>query len=79
VEALGALRVLPDHSAPGAGTLVATERQFIADVRSAALELKKKGVSADDAARQIAGDLKAKYADWPNLNLAGFVRSIYAE
>lgn len=79
VLALNTLHVLPDHSAPGDGTMVALERQFIADVRSRALELKKKGISADDAAKQMAGEFKAKYADWPNMNLAGFVRSIYAE
>jgi glyoxylase-like metal-dependent hydrolase (beta-lactamase superfamily II) len=79
IQALNALHVLPDHSAPGDGTLVALERQFIADVRSAALELKKKGVPAEDAAKQLAVDFKAKYPDWPNMNLAGFVRSIYAE
>ena len=76
---LNVLHVLPDHSAPGDGSMVAQERQFIADVRSGALELKKKGVSADDAAKQLAADLKAKYPDWPGMNLAGFVRSIYAE
>jgi glyoxylase-like metal-dependent hydrolase (beta-lactamase superfamily II) len=79
VAALNALHVLPDHSAPGDGSMVAMEKQFIADVRSGALELKKKGVSADDAAKQLRTDLKAKYADWPNLNVAGFVRSVYAE
>jgi glyoxylase-like metal-dependent hydrolase (beta-lactamase superfamily II) len=79
VMALNALHVLPDHSAPGDGTMVALERQFIADVRSGALELKKKGISAEDAAKQLAVDYKTKYPDWPNMNLAGFVRSIYAE
>jgi glyoxylase-like metal-dependent hydrolase (beta-lactamase superfamily II) len=79
VSALNALHVLPDHSAPGDGGMVAQERQFIADVRSRALELKKNGVSAEDAAKQLAIEFKAKYQDWPNMNLAGFVRSIYAE
>jgi glyoxylase-like metal-dependent hydrolase (beta-lactamase superfamily II) len=79
VLALNVLHVLPDHSAPGDGALVALERQFIADVRSGALELKKKGLSADDAAKQLAIEFKAKYPDWPAMNLAGFVRSVYAE
>jgi glyoxylase-like metal-dependent hydrolase (beta-lactamase superfamily II) len=79
VMALNAQHVLPDHSAPGDGSLVAQERQFIADLRSGALGMKAKGVSADDAAKQLSVDLKAKYPDWPNLNVAGFVRSVYAE
>jgi glyoxylase-like metal-dependent hydrolase (beta-lactamase superfamily II) len=79
VIALNALHVLPDHSAPGDGAMVAMEKQFIADVRSSALQLKTKGISADDAAKQMTGEFKARYPDWPNMNLAGFVRSIYAE
>ena len=79
IEALHALHVLPDHSAAGDGSMVTSEKKFIGDLRKSALELKKKGVSADDAAKQLATELKAKYADWPNLNLTGFVRSVYAE
>jgi glyoxylase-like metal-dependent hydrolase (beta-lactamase superfamily II) len=79
VQTLGALHVLPDHSAPGDGSMVAIEKQFIAAVRSAALDLKKKGLSAEDAGKQLSADFQAKYPDWPNMNLAGFVRSVYAE
>jgi glyoxylase-like metal-dependent hydrolase (beta-lactamase superfamily II) len=79
IAALNASHVLPDHSAPGDGSMVAAEKRFIGDLRTSALELKKKGVPADDAAKQLAGEFKAKYPDWPNMNLTGFVRSIYAE
>lgn len=79
VAALNALHVLPDHSAPGDGSMVAAEKRFISDLQNSALELKKKGVPADDAAKQLAGEFKAKYPDWPNMNLTSFVRSIYAE
>jgi glyoxylase-like metal-dependent hydrolase (beta-lactamase superfamily II) len=79
VAALNPAHVLPDHSAPGDGSMVAMEKQFISDVRNGAMELKKKGVSADDAAKQLSTELKSKYSDWPSLNLTGFVRSVYAE
>ena len=79
VAALNALHVLPDHSAPGDGSLVAQERAFISDLRGRAQELKKAGVAADDAGRRLEGEFKAKYPTWPNLNVSGFVRSIYAE
>jgi glyoxylase-like metal-dependent hydrolase (beta-lactamase superfamily II) len=79
VAALQPLHVLPDHSAPGDGSLVALEKKFISDLRSSALELKRKGVSAEDAGKQLSSDFKAKYPDWPAMNVAGFVRSIYAE
>ena len=71
--------VLPDHSAPGDGSLVAAERNFIDDLRTRVLALKQQGVSADDAGKQLSTEFKTKYSDWPNMNVAGFVRSIYAE
>jgi glyoxylase-like metal-dependent hydrolase (beta-lactamase superfamily II) len=79
VEALHVLHVLPDHSAPGDGSMVELERKFIADLRNSALRLKSQGVSADEAGKQLGVEFKAKYADWPNMNVAGFVRSVYAE
>jgi glyoxylase-like metal-dependent hydrolase (beta-lactamase superfamily II) len=79
VAALNALHVLPDHSAPGDGSMVAREKQFIADLRNSALDLKKTGVTAEDAGKRLEGEFKTKYPGWPNMNVAGFVRSIYAE
>jgi len=79
VQALNVLHVLPDHSAPGDGSMVVMEKQFIGDLRTRALELKQKGVSADDAGKQLGAEFKTRYSDWPNMNVAGFVRSVYAE
>jgi glyoxylase-like metal-dependent hydrolase (beta-lactamase superfamily II) len=79
VAALNALHVLPDHSAPGDGSMVAQEKAFIADLRNSALALKKSGVSADDAGKRLEGEFKTKYPTWPSMNVTGFVRSIYAE
>ena len=79
IAALNVQHVLPDHSKPGDGGMVQQEKRFISDLRAATLELKKKGLSADDAGKQLAVDMKTKYPDWPSMNVAGFVRSIYAE
>jgi len=79
VAKLGALHVLPDHSAVGDGSLVAQEKAFIVDLRTRALELKRQGVSADDAGKQLTTEFKTKYADWPINSVTGFVRSVYAE
>src|SRR6266566_4126419 len=79
VDKLGALHVLPDHSPIGDGSLVVVEKKFISDLRSRSLELKRNGVSADDAGKQLGGEFKTRYPDWPNMNVAGFVRSIYTE
>jgi glyoxylase-like metal-dependent hydrolase (beta-lactamase superfamily II) len=79
VAALNPLHVLPDHSAPGDGSLVQLEKQFINDLRNSALELKKTGVAVEEAGKRLETEFKAKYPTWPNMNVSGFVRSIYAE
>jgi len=79
VAALNAAHVLPDHSAPGDGSLVAAERDLIEGIQTRALALKQQGVSAEDAGKQISGELKTQHPDWPNTNAAGFVKSVYAE
>jgi glyoxylase-like metal-dependent hydrolase (beta-lactamase superfamily II) len=71
--------VLPDHSKPGDGSLITAERNFIADLQTRALALKKQGVSVDDAGKQLSVEFKTKYADWPSMNVAGFVQRVYAE
>ncbi|MDE3198844.1 MAG: hypothetical protein KGN84_21020, partial [Acidobacteriota bacterium] len=71
IAALHAAHVLPDHSAPGDGSLVAEERALISGLREKALALKEQGVSADDAGKRISADMK--------MNLGGFVKSIYSE
>ena len=79
IATLDALHVLPTHSSPGDGSLVMLERKFINDLQNSALALKKKGESAENAAKELTDVFKTKYPDWPNMNLTGFVRSIYAE
>jgi glyoxylase-like metal-dependent hydrolase (beta-lactamase superfamily II) len=79
VAALNAYHVLPDHSAPGDGSLVAAELNLISEIRTRALALKRQGISPDDAGKQVAADLKTQHPDWPNTNAAGFVKSVYAE
>jgi glyoxylase-like metal-dependent hydrolase (beta-lactamase superfamily II) len=79
LAALNVRHVLPDHSPAGDGSLIAAERNFIADLQTRALALKKRGVSADDAGKQLSVEFKTRYADWPSMNVAGFVQRVYAE
>ncbi len=82
LDKLAGLRVqhvLPDHSAPGDGSLIISERNFLADVQARALALKRQGTSAEDAAKQLSVELKTKYVDWPSMNVAGLVQRIFAE
>jgi glyoxylase-like metal-dependent hydrolase (beta-lactamase superfamily II) len=79
VAALNAAHVLPDHSAPGDGSLVAAERSLISQIRTRALALKRQSVSADEAGKQISAELKTQHPDWPDTNASGFVKSVYGE
>jgi glyoxylase-like metal-dependent hydrolase (beta-lactamase superfamily II) len=79
IAALNAAHILPDHSAPGDGSLIAAERNLITEIRTRALALKRQSMPVEDAAKQVSADLKAQHPDWPNTNAAGFVRSVYAE
>ena len=79
VAGLNAAHVLPDHSAPGDGSLVTAERDLISEIRTRALALKRQGMPADDAGKQVSAGLKTEHPDWPNTNAAGFVKSVYAD
>jgi glyoxylase-like metal-dependent hydrolase (beta-lactamase superfamily II) len=86
LEALKPRYIVPDHSHPGDGALIAADRAFMLDMRSRALAYKKQGLSAADAGKRLADDFKTAYPewarnpDWPNLNsIAGFAQRVYAE
>ena len=79
IAGLNAAHVLPDHSAPGDGSLVAGERDLISEIRTRALALKRQGMSADDAGKEVSAGLKTQHPDWPNTNATGFVKSVYAD
>ncbi len=72
--------VVPDHGDLGDGSLVEQQRAFMKDLQSRAQALKRQGINADDAAKQIQAEFKTKYPDWTNLNpIPNAVRRIYAE
>lgn len=69
--------VLPDHSAPGDGSLVAAERELIASIRTQAMASKRQGVSVEAAGKEISATLKRQHPDWPETNVSSFVKSVY--
>lgn len=80
VERLHPTHIVPDHGEWGGAELIAQQRAFMIDARTRALELRKQGVSADDAGKQLQAEFKTKYPGWTNLNpLANYVRRVYAE
>jgi glyoxylase-like metal-dependent hydrolase (beta-lactamase superfamily II) len=79
VARLNVTHVLPDHSAPGDGSLVAAERALIVAIRTQALALKRQGLSSDAAAEKINATLKRQHPDWPDTNASTFVKSVYLD
>jgi glyoxylase-like metal-dependent hydrolase (beta-lactamase superfamily II) len=81
VEALHPKFIVPDHGAPIVdASQIESQRAYILALQARALELKKQGISADDAGKAITGELKAKYPDWPNPNnVAGEVARVYEQ
>jgi glyoxylase-like metal-dependent hydrolase (beta-lactamase superfamily II) len=78
--------IVPDHSRVGDGSLIAQQRAFMLDMSSRALALKKQGLSAADAGKQLTDVFKTAYPvwaanpDWPNVNgINGFVQRVYTE
>jgi glyoxylase-like metal-dependent hydrolase (beta-lactamase superfamily II) len=79
VAKLNVAHVVPDHSEPGDGSLIAAQRDLILWIRTQALALKPQGVPADAAGQQISAGLKKQHPDWPNTDASGFVKSVYAD
>jgi glyoxylase-like metal-dependent hydrolase (beta-lactamase superfamily II) len=77
VAKLNVAHVVPDHSEPGDGSLVAAERDLITAIRTQALALKRQGISVDAAGKQISADLKKQHSDWLNTDASGFVKNVY--
>lgn len=72
--------IVPDHGNLGDGSLIAEDRAFLADLQRRAQELKRQGVSVEDAGKQIQTEFKTKYPGWTNLNpIPNAVRRVYAE
>jgi glyoxylase-like metal-dependent hydrolase (beta-lactamase superfamily II) len=81
VEALHPKFIVPDHGpAIVDASQIGTQRAYILALQARALELKKQGVSVDDAGKTVTEELKAKHPDWPNPNnIAGEVARAYEQ
>jgi glyoxylase-like metal-dependent hydrolase (beta-lactamase superfamily II) len=81
VEALHPKYIVSDHGAPIVdASQIETQRAYFLALQARALELKKQGVSVDDAGKTITAELKAKNPDWPNPNnIAGEVTRVYEQ
>ncbi len=81
VEALHPKFIVPDHGpAIVDASQIGVVRTYFLALQARALDLKKQGVSAEDAGKTITAELKAKYPDWPNPNnVAGEVLRVYEQ
>ena len=79
VAMLNVAHVLPDHSPPGNGSLVAAERELIVAIRTRALALKRQGISVDAAGKELSATFKEQHPDWQDTNVSTFVKSVYVD
>lgn len=63
--------VLPDHSPPGDGALVAEDKAFMEDLQTRLAALRAEGKSAEEAGRMLTAEMQAKYPDWSSLGRIG--------
>ncbi len=72
--------IVPGHGEVGDGSLIGTERTYLKAVQSRTVELKAQGKSADEAAKMLTVEFRAKYPDWENPGwVADAVERFYAE
>jgi glyoxylase-like metal-dependent hydrolase (beta-lactamase superfamily II) len=72
--------IVPDHGVLGDESLIAKERDFLNAVVVRSLQLKRDGVSAEDAGKRITDEFKTRFPDYTGLNpLANLVKLVYAE
>jgi glyoxylase-like metal-dependent hydrolase (beta-lactamase superfamily II) len=67
VAALKPALILPDHSPPGDGSLIAEQRAFLVDLQDRIAALRSEGKNAEAAARLISADFQARYPGWTRL------------
>jgi len=80
LEALKPQHIVPDHGALGDGSLLVHEREFLSNLQTRSLELKRQGTSAEEAGKILTAEMKAKHPDWENLTpVANVVKRVYAE
>ena len=79
-EAMKPRTIVPAHGAVGPGTLVASNRAWVQQVREKALALKAQGKSIDATATAIQAEFQAQHPEWPRVNgVAALARAAYED
>jgi glyoxylase-like metal-dependent hydrolase (beta-lactamase superfamily II) len=81
LEVLHPRLIVPDHGpAVVDASQIGKEREYLLALQARALELKRQGVTVEDAGKQVTAEFHTKYPDWPNPNnIAGEVTRVYEQ
>jgi glyoxylase-like metal-dependent hydrolase (beta-lactamase superfamily II) len=80
LEPLNPLKVVPSHGPVGDAALIAEQRTMMKAIQLRAVELKRQGKSADEAAQTVQAEFQAKYPEWTAPARVGLIaRSAYTE
>jgi glyoxylase-like metal-dependent hydrolase (beta-lactamase superfamily II) len=72
--------IVPGHGEVGDAALIGIERAYLKAVQSRVAELKAQGMSADESAKLLSAEFRAKYPDWDNPGwVSDAVKRFYAE
>jgi glyoxylase-like metal-dependent hydrolase (beta-lactamase superfamily II) len=79
-DTLKPAKVVPAHGAVGPGTLIATNRGWMRQVRDRALALKKEGKSIDETATTVQAEFVKEHPEWPRAQgLGALARAAYED
>ena len=77
-EAFKPRTIVPAHGAVGPGTLIASNRTWVQQVRDRALALKAQGKTIDETATTVQTEFQGQHPQWPRANgLAALARAAY--
>ena len=80
LEPLRPVKVVPSHGPVGDASLIAEQRTVMKAIQSRAIELKRQGRTADEAAATIQTEMQAGYSTWSAAaRIAAIAKTAYAE
>lgn len=80
LDELHARTIVPGHGEVGDASLIGTERTYLKAVQARTTELKAQGKTADETAKILSAEFRAKYPTWENPGwIADAVERFYAE
>jgi glyoxylase-like metal-dependent hydrolase (beta-lactamase superfamily II) len=80
LEPLHPAKVVPSHGPVGDASLIAEQRTVMKAIQSRAIELKRQGRTADEAATTVQNEMQTSYPNWTApARVAAIAKAAYAE